>query len=61
MQLKMFGKRGVHKDSKLQQQGGKIFEKDGILFNCALSVSDKGRGLNEYCTKIYALFFVIQS
>lgn len=43
----MYGKRGVHKDSKLQEQGGKIFEKDGILFNCAFSVSDIGRRVNE--------------
>lgn len=43
----MFGKRGVHKDSKLQERGGKIFEKDGILFNCVLSISDRGKGLNE--------------
>ncbi|KAK1374314.1 hypothetical protein POM88_030507 [Heracleum sosnowskyi] len=32
--IKIFGKRGVHKDTKLEELGGKIFEKDGILYNC---------------------------
>ncbi|KAL5579914.1 hypothetical protein UlMin_012356 [Ulmus minor] len=48
-ELKLYGKRGVYKDSKLQEQGGKIFEKDGILYNCAFSLCDLGRGLNHYC------------
>ncbi|KAG9458981.1 hypothetical protein H6P81_003489 [Aristolochia fimbriata] len=48
-ELKMYGKRSVHKDSKLREEGGVIFEKDGILFNCALSVCDKLRNINEYC------------
>ncbi|TQD82842.1 hypothetical protein C1H46_031589 [Malus baccata] len=48
-ELKMYGKRSVHKDSKLQEQGGKIFEKDGILYNCAFSRCDIGRKLNDYC------------
>ncbi|KAF8397835.1 hypothetical protein HHK36_016760 [Tetracentron sinense] len=48
-ELKLYGKRGVYKDSKLQEQGGKIFEKDGILFNCAFSLCDLGKGLNDYC------------
>lgn len=47
-QLKIFGKRGVHKDTKLQDVGGQILEKDGILYNCAFALSDKGPGLNEY-------------
>lgn len=47
LQLKMYGKRGVYKDSNLQEQGAVIFEKDGVLFNCVLSVSDMGRGVNE--------------
>ncbi|KAB2606499.1 poly [ADP-ribose] polymerase 3 [Pyrus ussuriensis x Pyrus communis] len=47
--LKMYGKRSVHKDSKLQERGGKIFEKDGILYNCAFSHCDLGRKLNDYC------------
>ncbi|WRX33546.1 BRCT domain - like 10 [Theobroma cacao] len=47
--LKLYGKRGVYKDSKLQEQGGQIFEKDGILYNCAFSLCDQGRGINEYC------------
>ncbi|XP_038900669.1 protein ADP-ribosyltransferase PARP3 isoform X3 [Benincasa hispida] len=48
-ELKLYGKRGVHKDTKLQEQGGEIFEKDGVLYNCAFSLCDQGRGLNEYC------------
>ncbi|WVZ02428.1 hypothetical protein V8G54_023234 [Vigna mungo] len=48
-ELKLYGKRGVYKDTKLQEQGGKIFEKDGILYNCAFSLCDQGRGLNDYC------------
>ncbi|KAM3692862.1 hypothetical protein ACJW31_08G121200 [Castanea mollissima] len=48
-ELKLYGKRGVYKDSKLQEQGGEIFEKDGILYNCAFSLCDLGRGLNDYC------------
>ncbi|XP_062171215.1 protein ADP-ribosyltransferase PARP3 [Alnus glutinosa] len=48
-ELKLFGKRGVHKDTKLQEQGGKIYERDGILYNCAFSLCDVGRGLNDYC------------
>ncbi|WOG94510.1 hypothetical protein DCAR_0313806 [Daucus carota subsp. sativus] len=47
-ELKIYGKRGVYKDSKLEEIGGKIFEKDGILFNCLFSLSDKGRELNEF-------------
>ncbi|KAK9999574.1 hypothetical protein SO802_019177 [Lithocarpus litseifolius] len=48
-ELKLYGKRGVYKDSKLQEQGREIFEKDGILYNCAFSLCDLGRGLNDYC------------
>ncbi|XP_030505783.2 protein ADP-ribosyltransferase PARP3 [Cannabis sativa] len=48
-ELKLFGKRGVYKDTKLQEQGGKIFEKDGLLYNCAFSLCDMARGLNHYC------------
>ncbi|CAL0333977.1 unnamed protein product [Lupinus luteus] len=48
-ELKLYGKRGVYKDTKLQEQGGKIYEKDGILYNCAFSLCDQGRGLNDYC------------
>lgn len=54
----MYGKRGVHKDTKLQDEGGKILEKDGLLYNCALSVCDQGRGLNEYCPS-YCLVLVL--
>ncbi|KAL7595726.1 hypothetical protein Lser_V15G28797 [Lactuca serriola] len=48
-EIKMYGKRGVHKDSRLDKDGGVIFEKDGIIYNCALSVSDRGRRINEIC------------
>ncbi|WCJ41810.1 Protein ADP-ribosyltransferase PARP3 [Euphorbia peplus] len=48
-QLKLYGKRGVHLDSKLQERGGQIFEKDGILYNCAFSICDMGREINKYC------------
>ncbi|KAE8682447.1 Poly polymerase 3 [Hibiscus syriacus] len=48
-ELKLYGKRGVYKDSRLQEQGGQIFEKDGILYNCAFSLCDQGRSINEYC------------
>ncbi|KAG6433094.1 hypothetical protein SASPL_104701 [Salvia splendens] len=48
-ELKVYGKRGVHKDTKLQDVGGQILEQDGILYNCAFTLSDKGAGLNEYC------------
>ncbi|KAJ8551988.1 hypothetical protein K7X08_028431 [Anisodus acutangulus] len=48
-ELKVFGKRGVHKDSKLQDDGGKILEKDGLLYNCALVVCDQGRNMNDFC------------
>ncbi|VVA32957.1 Hypothetical predicted protein [Prunus dulcis] len=47
-ELKLYGKRGVHKDTKLQERGGKIFEKDGILYNCAFSRCDLGKKLNDY-------------
>ncbi|KAK3041508.1 hypothetical protein RJ639_000127, partial [Escallonia herrerae] len=40
-ELKLYGKRGVHRDSKLQQQGGKILEWNGIQYNCAFSLCDK--------------------
>ncbi|KAK6119869.1 hypothetical protein DH2020_046394 [Rehmannia glutinosa] len=36
-ELKVFGKRGVHKDTKLQNNGGEILEKDGLLF-CILQL-----------------------
>ncbi|KAL1361409.1 hypothetical protein HN51_009800 [Arachis hypogaea] len=47
-QLKLYGKRGVYKDTKLQEQGGYIFDKDGILYNCAFSLCDHARQLNHY-------------
>ncbi|KAG8644745.1 hypothetical protein MANES_11G160900v8 [Manihot esculenta] len=48
-EIKVYGKRGVHKDTKLQERGGQIFERDGILYNCAFSLCDMGREINEYC------------
>ncbi|RAL38229.1 hypothetical protein DM860_018069 [Cuscuta australis] len=48
-QLKVYGKRGVHKDTKLQDEGGRILERDGLLYNCALALCDQGRQLNELC------------
>ncbi|KAM7528114.1 hypothetical protein LguiB_031524 [Lonicera macranthoides] len=48
-EVKVYGKRGVHKDTKLQEQGRKILEKDRLLYNCAFSVCDSGRGVNDYC------------
>ncbi|KAG1369671.1 Poly [ADP-ribose] polymerase 3 [Cocos nucifera] len=48
-ELKLYGERGVYMDSRLQEQGGYIFEKDGILYNCAFSICDMGGELNEYC------------
>uniref|UniRef100_A0A6N2L4K2 Uncharacterized protein n=1 Tax=Salix viminalis TaxID=40686 RepID=A0A6N2L4K2_SALVM len=47
-ELKIYGKRGVYKDTRLQERGGQIFEKDGILYSRAFSLCDLGRGLNEY-------------
>ncbi|KAJ8749917.1 hypothetical protein K2173_013832 [Erythroxylum novogranatense] len=41
--------RGVHRDTKLQERGGQIFERDGILYNCAFALCDMGRGQNEFC------------
>ncbi|KAL9354121.1 hypothetical protein Peur_052091 [Populus x canadensis] len=31
-ELKLYGKRGVYKDTKLQERGGRILEKDGIVY-----------------------------
>lgn len=47
MQIKVYGKRGVHKDTKLQERGGQIFERDGILYNCAFSLCDMGREIKS--------------
>ncbi|KAF8029409.1 hypothetical protein BT93_E1959 [Corymbia citriodora subsp. variegata] len=48
-ELKLYGKQAVYKDTKLQEREGKIFERDGILYNCAFSLCDMGEGLNDYC------------
>uniref|UniRef100_A0A6V7Q1C4 Poly [ADP-ribose] polymerase n=1 Tax=Ananas comosus var. bracteatus TaxID=296719 RepID=A0A6V7Q1C4_ANACO len=46
---KLYGKRAVYKDSMLDKDGGQIFEKDGIIYNCAFSLCDQANGVNEYC------------
>lgn len=38
----------MHKDSKLEKDGGHIYEKDGIIYNCAFSVCDLGGDINQY-------------
>lgn len=48
MQNKLYGKRAVYKDSMLDKDGGQIFEKDGIIYNCAFSLCDQASGVNEY-------------
>lgn len=48
-ELKVYGKRGVHKDTKLQDVDGKILEKDGILYNCAFTQCNQPRGVNDFC------------
>ena len=48
MQVKLPGKRAVHKDSKLEKDGGCIFEKDGIIYNCAFALCDLGCDMNQY-------------
>ncbi|KAL3518532.1 hypothetical protein ACH5RR_021121 [Cinchona calisaya] len=51
-ELKVYGKRGVHKDTKLQDEGGKIFEKDGILYNCAFTLYNQKRGNNFHIMQL---------
>lgn len=51
LQLKLVGKRGVYKDTQLAEEGGKIYEKDGIIYNCAFSVCDITAGLNQLHTQ----------
>ncbi|KAJ3675096.1 hypothetical protein LUZ60_004138 [Juncus effusus] len=48
-ELKLYGKRGVYKDSCLDKGGGFVFEKDGIIYNCAFTLCDQVAGLNQYC------------
>jgi len=48
-EVKLAGKRSVHKDSKLEKDGGCVFEKDGIIYNCAFAVCDLGCQMNELC------------
>ncbi|CAM6092715.1 unnamed protein product [Calypogeia fissa] len=47
-ELKLVGKRGVYKDTRLEEDGGKIYEKDAIIYNCALSLCDIHLDLNQY-------------
>jgi hypothetical protein len=47
VQLKLVGKRGVYKDTELEEQGGTIFESKGIIYNCAFSLCDMVAGINE--------------
>lgn len=48
-EVKLAGKRAVHKDSKLEKDGGCIFEKDGIIYNCAFALCDLGCDMNQLC------------
>ncbi|EPS73841.1 hypothetical protein M569_00904, partial [Genlisea aurea] len=48
-ELKIYGKRAVHLDTKLRDVNGQILEKDGILYNCAFACSDRARGINDFC------------
>ncbi|KAL6899837.1 hypothetical protein ACP4OV_006495 [Aristida adscensionis] len=48
-EVKLAGKRAVHKDSKLDKDGGCIFEKDGIIYNCAFALCDLGCEMNQFC------------
>ena len=56
-QLKLVGKRGIYKDTELAEEGGKIYEKNGIIYNCAFSICDMTAGLNQYVieTKTFEL------
>ncbi|KAI4340457.1 hypothetical protein MLD38_025289 [Melastoma candidum] len=48
-EIKLYGKRGVYKDTKLSEKGGTVFERDGVVYSCAFSQCNLGRGVNEYC------------
>ncbi|XP_015688619.1 protein ADP-ribosyltransferase PARP3 [Oryza brachyantha] len=48
-EVKLTGKRAVYKDSKLEKDGGHIYEKDGIIYNCAFSMCDLGCDINQFC------------
>jgi poly [ADP-ribose] polymerase len=45
--LKMYGKRSVYTDTELQDEGGKIYEKNDIIYNCAFSMCDIYIDLNQ--------------
>ncbi|KAJ7548963.1 hypothetical protein O6H91_07G034900 [Diphasiastrum complanatum] len=46
-EIKLAGKRDVHKDSRLKA-GAHIYERDGIIYNCAFAVCDFFASLNHY-------------
>lgn len=48
----------MHKDSKLEKDGGCIFEKDGIFYNCAFALCDLGNDMNQYVFVFSFTFFV---
>ncbi|KAL3681230.1 hypothetical protein R1sor_024186 [Riccia sorocarpa] len=47
-ELKLLGKRSVYKDTNLEEQGGKIYEDNEIIYNCAFSLCDLTDRLNQY-------------
>ncbi|KAJ4753316.1 Poly [ADP-ribose] polymerase [Rhynchospora pubera] len=47
-EIKLCGKKGVHKDSRLHKVGGRIMERDGIVYNCAFSLCDLVAKQNDY-------------
>ncbi|XP_024370917.1 protein ADP-ribosyltransferase PARP3 [Physcomitrium patens] len=47
-EVKLVGKRGVYKDTELEEEGGKIFENKDIIYNCAFSMCDMVAGINDY-------------
>lgn len=47
LQVKLYGKRAVYKDTRLHERGGGIFERDGIVYNCAFSQCNLGQEVNE--------------
>ncbi|EFJ15760.1 hypothetical protein SELMODRAFT_422701 [Selaginella moellendorffii] len=46
-EIKLAGKKYVHKDSELDKEGGRVFEHEGIVYNCAFSICDQTSGLNH--------------
>ncbi|KAF0934218.1 hypothetical protein E2562_023590 [Oryza meyeriana var. granulata] len=48
-EVKLTGKRAVYRDSKLEKDGGRIYEKDGIIYNCAFTLCDLVCEINQFC------------